>query len=156
VAWLAADGADAAIVAHGEEIALKPGKRAYQTQLWAQRRGFALPADADLALGAHYDCDRQGCSPRPGVRPAIAAWWTIRKPKPERLEALCRNAEILILRADVPTPADCARARILRPMDFVRGGAAEVFTTPDGGYRYVWAQPLRGVRPWTQVSGSGG
>ena len=148
VGWIASDGADAAIVAGGQEIALKPGKRAYATDLWAQRRGFALPADPALALGA-YDCDRQACAPRPGVHPAIAAWWTVRKPKPERLEALCRSAEILILRADVATPPECSQATVLRPSDFARGGSVEVFTEPGGGYRLSWAQPMRGVRPWT-------
>jgi competence protein ComEC len=48
--WLAPDGADAAIVSGMEEVALKPGKRAYATQLWAQRRGLSLPDDAATAL----------------------------------------------------------------------------------------------------------
>ena len=139
-----------------EEIALKPGKRAYATQLWAQRRGLTLPIDAATALAADYDCDRQACAPKPGVHPAIAAWWTVRKPKPDRLDALCQNAEVLILRADVPTPPSCGGARVLRSADFAKGGAAEVFNAPGGGYRLVWAQPLRGVRPWTGSNGSGG
>jgi hypothetical protein len=31
-------------------VALKHGKRAYATQLWAQRRGLSLPDDAATAL----------------------------------------------------------------------------------------------------------
>ena len=156
VGWIASDGADAAIVAHGEEIALKPGKRAYATQLWAQRRNLSLPVSADAALAAAYDCDRQACAPHPGVKPAIAAWWTVRKPKPERLNELCRSAEILILRADLPAPASCEHVLVLRPADFAASGAAEIFADPTGGYRLVWAEPLRGARPWTGPSGSGG
>jgi competence protein ComEC len=148
VAWLASDGGDAAVVAQGQAIALKPGERAYATGLWVQRRGLGLPANPAAALAAHFDCDRSGCAPLPGQTPAISAWWTRRKPKPDRLSALCSGSDILLLRADVPVPAACERARVLRPDDFDRGGAAELFGSP-GGYRLVWAQPLRGVRPWT-------
>jgi competence protein ComEC len=149
LAWLASDGGDAAVVANGQAIVLKPGQRAYATQLWAQRRGLALPADPAAALAPRFDCDRSGCAPLPGQSPAISAWWTRRKPKPERLAPLCAHADILLLRADVPVPNDCAHAIVLRPDDFERGGAAEVFAGPGGGYRFVWAQPLRGDRPWT-------
>ena len=155
VAWLAADGADAALAVHGQEIALKPGKRAYAVGLWAQRRGLALPDDPEAALSALYDCDRSACAPHAGVKPALAAWWTVRKPKPERLEAVCRGADILILRAPVELPPDCRAARVLRPEDFAKGGAAEVFANPGGGYRLVWSQPMRGRRPWS-ISGLGG
>ena len=31
----------------------------------------------------------------------------------------------------------------------------ELHRAADGGWREVWAQPLRGERPWTGVSGSG-
>ncbi len=155
VAWLASDGGDAAIVSGAEEIALKPGKRAYATQLWAQRWGFALPDDAATALASYYDCDRQACAPKANVKPAIAAWWTVRKPKPDRLEDLCQGADFLILRAAAPAPPSCAGTKILSPADFATGGAAEVFPVSGGGYRLIWSQPSRGVRPWTGSSGSG-
>jgi len=149
VAWLASDGGDAAVVVGGQAVPLKPGQRAYATGLWAQRWGLTLPDDPAKALAPHFTCDRFSCTPMPGQSPAIAAWWTRRKPKPERLAPVCAGARILLLRADVPVPPDCAKALVLRPADFARGGAAEVYRAPGGGYRIVWAQPLRGERPWT-------
>ena len=148
VAWLASDGGDAAVVAGREVVALKPGQRTYATGLWAQRRGLEQPADPAAALAPRFSCDRESCAPRIGQSPAIAAWWTRRKPGPDRLAALCGQADILLLKADVPVPTDCARAQVLRPGDFDQGGAAELFAGPNG-YRIVWAQPLRGARPWT-------
>jgi competence protein ComEC len=61
---------------------------------------------------------------------------------------LCRNAQILILRAAVDPPPACGKALILRGDDFRRGGSAEVFAAASG-WRLVWSQPLRGQRPWT-------
>ena len=153
-AWIANDGGDAAIVVNGEAVALKPLTRLYATQTWAQHRNLRLPAYPEAAENALYDCDRSACQPRPFTRPAIAAWWTKRKPKPDRLARLCANADILIMRADTPLPSACHDVRVLGRAAFQRGGAAEVF--PAGaGWRLVWSQPLRGQRPWS-VSDSGG
>ena len=52
-------------------------------------------------------------------------------------------------------PAACAGRLVLTASDFDAGGAAELYRRPAGGWRIVWAQPLRGRRPWTS-SGSGG
>ena len=151
VAWIASDGNDAAIVASGQEIPLKPGKRAYATQLWAQRWGFTLQGDdkAEAAQKVLFDCDRKHCAPLAGARPALATWWSTREPKPGVLEDLCRGADILVLRAELDPLAACGRAIILRPTDFAVGGAAEVYRAPKG-LRVVWAQPVRGDRPWTR------
>ena len=154
VAWIAADGNDAAVVAGREEIPLKPNVRLYATQLWAQRRGFTLPTDPVAAQKAAFDCDRKGCAPIGDRRPAISAWWTKRKPSAARLADLCDRTDIVILRADVQPPARCDGVIVLRRIDFALGGAAEVFGA-SGGWRLVWSQPLRGRRPWT-LSGSGG
>jgi len=153
-AWIAGDGGDAAIIRNGQVIALKPQTRLYATQTWAQHRGLSLPAEPQAALEALYDCDRAACKPKAMVRPAIAAWWTKRVPKPERIADLCRGADILILRADVEIPAACGGVRILTRNIFEKDGAAEVFAAP-GGWRFEWSQPLRGERPWS-VSGSAG
>ncbi|MEO7027510.1 MAG: competence protein ComEC, partial [Caulobacteraceae bacterium] len=157
VAWIAADGDDAAVVVAGREIPMKPGMRAYATQLWAQRRGFSLAGTPAQAIGEsarNFDCDRKGCAPIGTTRPALAGWWYRRPPSPERLRTLCARADILVTRADGPPPADCGRALVLDRASFARGGAAEVFAAP-GGWRLVWAQPQRGERPWT-LNGSGG
>jgi competence protein ComEC len=148
VAWIASDGNDAAVVIGGQEVTMKPGARQYATDLWAQRRGLDLPTDADMAQGAAFDCNREGCAPRLGIRPAIGAWWTRRKPKPWTLEARCQSTEIFILRADVPVPDACRNALILRRGDFEAGGAVEIFAAP-GGWRLAWSQAVRGRRPWT-------
>jgi len=150
VAWIAADGDDAAIVVQGQEIALKPDKRAYATGLWAQRRGFSLPADATTAQKAAFDCDRKQCAPINHTEPALAAWWTIRAPKPEQIDSLCSGAQILIIRANIAPPPACAKALVLGPSDFANGGSAEIFRDPKG-WRVDWAQPVRGQRPWTII-----
>jgi competence protein ComEC len=150
VAWIASDGDDAAIVSKGQEVALKPGVRAYATQLWAQRRGFNLPADPAIAQTALFDCDRNHCFPKAGASPAIAAWWTKRQPRSDQLDELCRGANIVILRAELQTPPSCPGALILGPADFAKGGAAEVYAAPKG-WRLEWSQPIRGSRPWTRL-----
>jgi competence protein ComEC len=150
VAWIASDGNDAAIVANGQEVALKPNARAYATQLWAQRRGLGLPADAAATQAALFDCDRNHCLPKAGASPAIAAWWTRRQPKPGQLDALCAGADIVILRASLDRPLSCPGAIVLGADDFARGGAAEVDAAPKG-WRLEWSQPLRGSRPWTHT-----
>ena len=154
-AWIASDGGDAAVVTNGQMVALKPGTRAYATGLWAQRRNLIVPADPASAQRALFDCNRTACAPTPQAFPAIAAWWTRRVPKPERLAALCARADILILRATTPLPGACHDVLVLGRAAFDRGGAAEVFATPGGGWRLEWSQPIRGVRPWT-VSDSAG
>jgi competence protein ComEC len=154
-AWIAADGGDAAIVANGQMVAMKPGTRAYATGLWAQRRNLFVPTDPASAQRALFDCNRTACAPTPQAHPAIAAWWTKRVPKPERLAALCAKADILILRATTSLPGACRDVVVLGRAAFDRGGAAEVFPTRTGGWRLVWSQPIRGRRPWT-VSDSAG
>ena len=148
VIWVASDGADAALADRGREVALRPGVRAYATQLWAQRRGLAVPADMTQARGAMFDCDYWSCAARPGIKPALGIWWTRRKPKPQRLAELCASSEILVLRANVGLPGACRDAIVLRPGDFAVGGAAEIFAAGKG-WRLVWSQPIRGHRPWT-------
>ncbi len=148
LAWLASDGNDAAIVVDGAEVALKPDVRAYATGMWAQKRGLALPPDPAAAQEAAFDCDRNGCTPKAGVRPALAAWWTRRVPNAERYRELCQGADILIMRSSAASPAACQGVNILRRADFEAGGSAEVYATANG-WRFVWAQTARGRRPWT-------
>ena len=157
VAWIAADGNDAAIVVRGQEVALKPDKRQYATQLWAQRRGFTLPANAATAQKAAFDCDRKGCVSLGSSHPALSAWWSKRIPGSERFDALCEGADIVILRTTAAPPATCRGAIVLNPASFENGGAAEVFAAsgPGGGWRIAWSQPIRGRRPWS-FSDSGG
>ncbi len=150
VAWIAADGDEAAVVDHGREVVMKPTMRAYATQLWAQHRGLTLGATPE-ALAADsrraFDCDRKACAPIGPLRPALAGWWFRKRPPPDRLAALCRGADILVSRAEI-APGACPGAIVLGPADFARGGAAEVYAA-SGGWRLAWAQDARGRRPWT-------
>ncbi len=150
VAWIASDGDDAAIINAGEEVALKPGKRAYATELWAQRHGFTLPIDPAAAQRAAFDCNRNACFPIGSGRPAIAAWWTKRRPSDAQFDRLCDGADIVILRTDAPPPVACKRVLLFTKADFAVGGSAEIFRAKHGmGWRILWSQPIRGRRPWT-------
>jgi competence protein ComEC len=148
VAWIAADGDDAAVVVNGQELPMKPGARQYATQLWAQRRGFLPPADPTQAAPTGFDCDRKGCLPTGPARPALAASWTRKPPSEARYGALCENADIVILRSLAAPARSCRADLVLTRADFERLGAAEVFRDKSG-WRLVWSQPLRGRRPWS-------
>ena len=135
--WISSDGGDAAVVAGGEAVALKPLTRLYATQAWAQRRNLKLPLQPEVAVNALFDCDRSACAPRAFTHPAIAAWWTKREPKPGRSAALCEQADFLILRADAALPGPvttswCCGARPSsaagRRKSIRRGAAAGVWS----------------------------
>jgi len=151
LAWIANDADDAAVAVKGQMVALKPGARAYATELWAARRGLALPKDATAARDGVFECDRRSCVAKPGVHPAIGAWWSKLQPPDGRLEDICRRSEVVVIRYDFAPPAECAGRIVLHGADFRRSGAAEIYA--DGPHwRIVWAQPIRGERPWTRVS----
>jgi competence protein ComEC len=147
VAWIAPDGAQAAVVDHGMALRLRPGMKAFAADLWERRRGLAEPKDADEALKARFACDRLKCAPLTAAPPRIAAWWTRRAPKPEIAARLCAGADILIWRREGPAPS-CPGARVLTLTDFARGGSTEIYAAKSG-WRFVWANDLRGRRPWT-------
>jgi competence protein ComEC len=42
----------------------------------------------------------------------------------------------------------CPDAITLDARDFARGGSVELYRTPEG-WKALWAQDLRGQRPWT-------
>lgn len=148
VAWIAADGNDAAIIVDHEVVGLKPAARAYATGIWAQHRGFDQPLDPGGVAGEHFDCNRQECRPVGAARPRLAAWWTRRVPSEEKLGDLCAGADFLILRAEASPGPECRGVQVLTREDFARGGSAEIFATP-AGWRIAWAQTERGRRPWT-------
>lgn len=145
--WIAHDGGAAALAVNGQALLMRPETRRFASDLWARRRGLEIIEDKAALAGA-LDCGHWSCRTRPGAGPQVAGWWTRRKPKAQQLEALCAGAEVLVLKADVALPASCARALVLRPRDFQRGGAAELYRE-NGDWRVVWAQDLRGRRPWT-------
>ena len=149
VAWIAPEGRNAAVVVDGRAVVLKPAVGGFESRAWAQRRGLVLPFAPDLEAALAYDCDRTRCVARSATRPAIGAWWTRRTPSADAMTALCRASDILILRAPTTPPDACRGVLVLGPDALARGGAAEVYPDPAGGWRIAWAEPLRGRRPWT-------
>jgi competence protein ComEC len=150
VAWIAADGDDAAVVVSGQETPMKPGARLYATGLWAQRRGLALPPDPPVARTDIFQCDRKGCLPVGTFRPALASSWTHKPPGRERYHQMCEGSDIVILRSRGAPDERCGSAIVFTRDDFERNGSAEVFAH-GAGWRIVWSQPLRGHRPWSGV-----
>lgn len=147
VAWIAADGDDAAVVVAGAELPMKPGARLYATQLWAQRRGFTLASSRTGAESPAFVCDRKGCLPAGPARPALAASWMRKAPSDERFETLCDGADFVILRSLTAPNRPCGHATVLTRADFERFGAAEIYPSAHG-WRLVWSQQMRGHRPW--------
>lgn len=76
--------------------------------------------------------------------------WSRRTPDAETLSGLCVLSDVVVVRGPAParTPPLCADTVLLTGDDFARYGAAELYRRSDG-WRIVWAQPLRGVRPWS-------
>ena len=149
--WVSSDGSAAAVRSGDQAILLRPDAKLFAAELWARRRGLT-PAEPS-ARDVDYDCDRWSCAPRQGAAgPRIAAVFTRRASTIEKkLPLFCEWAEVVVVRGEAPA---CAAALTLTEAEFARGGSAELYRTPSG-WKVVWAQDLRGQRPWT-ISGSGG
>ena len=154
VAWIASDGGAAALVDRGTAVWLRPDAKRFASDLWAKRRGLGQPKDGEAVMAAHFDCNRMRCFPTAPDSPRIAGWWTRRRPSEDDLARLCDGADILILKADIARPA-CGPARVLTPADFDRGGSTEIYRA-GRNWRFVWANDLRGARPWTERGGRPG
>jgi competence protein ComEC len=150
-AWIAADGSSVAVRRGENAVLLRPDAKLFAAELWARRRGLTLaPADA---RGSAYDCDRWSCAPRQeSDDPRIAAIFTRRSSTIDKKQPLfCDWAEVVVVRGEASA---CSKALTLTETDFARGGSAELYRTA-AGWRVVWAQDLRGQRPWT-LSDNGG
>jgi competence protein ComEC len=145
VAWIDNEGAQAAVSLNGAAAYMRPEDRLFGAEYWARRRGLTPPEDAQAAREAAFECGGSYCLTGEGTQPRIGLWWTARDPNAAALEALCEDVDILAIRSDVDLPAGCDGAVVLRQSDFAAGGALEIYA--DG--RMVWAQPLRGRRPWS-------
>lgn len=150
--WIAPDGAAFAVRDRGQAIFFRPDVKLFAAQVWARRRGLDIPIAMLAARDAAYACDRWSCAPRAGgTAPQVAAIWTRRESTVDKtLPGLCDRADVLIVRGEADA-STCPRVLTLSATDFARGGSAELYREP-GGWRIVWAQPLRGVRPWTTAS----
>jgi competence protein ComEC len=145
--WIAQDASAAAIRMGDTARALRPEVRRFGAEVWARRRGLALQADTPEAPEG-FICSPYACRSEGGDLP-VAVIWSRRPAQVETaFTAACATAEIVILRAARPD-GPCAAPYVLDAEDFRRGGSAELWRTPEGGWRVLWAQPLRGRRPWS-------
>lgn len=145
--WVAADGAAVAVRDGADAILLRPDVKLFGAELWARRRGLN-PVASEAARDAAFACDRWSCAPQAGAPVKLSAAWNLRRPlKSGRLDALCAAAEIVVLRNDF-RPESCGAPLVLTGRDFAVGGSAELYRTRTG-WRVVWAQDVRGRRPWT-------
>lgn len=157
-AWISADGATLAVRDQKSAIFFRPDVKRFGAEIWSRRRGldFADTPQADQARrdGA-FDCDRWSCLARPGGLPVAAIFTRRGSTIARKLPAFCARAEVIVVRG-AAAPDACPGRLVLSDADFRRGGSAELYRTP-AGWRVVWAQPLRGDRPWTRgVSDSDG
>jgi competence protein ComEC len=145
--WVSNDGAAVAIREGGDAVLLRPDVKLFGAELWSRRRGLE-PLISEAERDARYACDRWSCAPTSNARIELAAAWNVRRPlQPGRLEELCR-AELVILRNDFRSDV-CDGRVVLTGKDFAHGGSAELYRNGQGGWAVVWAQDLRGRRPWT-------
>jgi len=140
--WIASDGATAAMRDGSAAVLLRPESRRFAADLWARRRGLAPPEDG-AAPDPRFTCDRRRCLPV--TQAPIAGWWGKKAPNADQLAAICQRAEVVVVRSRA---GECPGRLVLDKADFERGGSAELYRTEDG-WRIVWAQTLRGERPWS-------
>ena len=151
VAWIDAQGMQGALRIGKEAVYMRPDDRLFAADFWSRRRGLTRSQDPAPSADGVFDCTGSYCQAAYKGHPRVSIWWTKRQPQPEILEGLCAGSDVLALRAAVDLPASCSGVQVLTPAQFAAGGSVEIYR--DG--RMVWAQPLRGQRPWT-VSDSGG
>jgi len=145
--WISADGAAVAVREGREAVLLRPDVKLFGAELWARRRGLT-PLPSETERDARFQCDHWSCAPGAAAPVKLAAAWNLRRPlKAGRLEALCTGADVVVLRNDF-RPETCAAPLVLTGADFARGGSAELYRQ-GADWRIVWAQDLRGRRPWT-------
>jgi competence protein ComEC len=147
-AWVSADGAAVAVRAGRDAVLFRSDVKLFGAELWARRRGLT-PLETDDRRDVFYGCDHWSCSPGPSAPVRLAAAWNVKRPlKDGRIAELCGSAQVLIIRNEL-RPQPCAAGLVLNGEDFARGGSAELYRGETGRWRAVWAQDLRGRRPWT-------
>lgn len=145
--WIAQDASAAAVREGGSAWALRPDVRRFGAEVWSRRRGLVLEAGAPTPPRG-FACTAQGCRSERGDLPVAVIWTRRPRQVDKAFFAACETAEMVILRASRP-PGPCAAPYVLDADDFRRGGSAELWRDPGGGWRVLWAEPLRGRRPWS-------
>ncbi|MFN3668553.1 MAG: ComEC/Rec2 family competence protein [Brevundimonas sp.] len=149
--WIGDGGTQAAWVGAGEAVVMRPGVRQFAVDVWSRRRGLA-PTER-VAEG--WTCTRVSCAPAvPGAAPLAMAWGR-RAPWLEEVDALCRSATVVSVRATVAAlPASCEGRLVLDGTDYARGGAVELWRDGPASanrWRAVWTAKVRGDRPWSTI-----
>ncbi len=152
--WIGDGGTNAAWVEGGEAVVVRTGVRQFAVDVWTRRRGVAPVERATEG----WVCTRFSCAPAEPEAGPLAMWWGRRAPSLEQVDALCRSAPVVSVRAPLAVlPASCEGRLVLDGADYARGGSVELWR--DGPvsanrWRAVWSAEVRGDRPW--VSDSGG
>jgi competence protein ComEC len=142
IAWLGPDATNAADIAQGHVVPMRPDRRQFAFESFAQHRGLPVAGPSD-----HFRCSRDMCLGPADRHPRLGAWFTRRCRSAERLRQLCQS-DILLLTAPVGLPSDCRQPLLLRPETFRQFGAAEVLRH-GSGWKLDWTGDHRGHRPWT-------
>jgi competence protein ComEC len=146
--WVDGAGSAVAVRSGKNAVLFRPDVKLFGAELWARRRGLE-PQTTPTVRDAAYDCDHWSCAPLATAPLKVASAWNLKRPLKEgRFVQMCGSSELVILRNDFP-PESCAAPLVLTGADFARGGSAELWRQGPGRWRIVWAQDLRGRRPWT-------
>jgi competence protein ComEC len=118
--WIGDGGTNAAFVEAGQAVVMRPAVRQFAVDVWTRRRGFE---PAERAVDG-WACTRFSCAPtEPGAGP-LAMWWGRRAPSPDEIDALCRSASVVSVRASVAVlPPSCTGRLVLDGTDHAGGGA---------------------------------
>jgi len=147
--WIGDGGTNAAFVEGGQAVVMRPGVRQFAVDVWSRRRGV-VPVERP-AEG--WVCTRFSCAPDEADSGPLAMWWGRRTPSTEEVDALCRAAPVVSMRATVAElPPACAGRLVLDGTDYARGGAVELWregAPSTNRWRAVWAAEVRGDRPWS-------
>ncbi len=145
--WIGDDGSVVALRNGDHAILARPKVRRFAADLWARRRGLESVEATDL----QYNCNRSWCLPVDG---SVAIWAMRKAPSETQAAILCAAADVVVFRSEAPW-SGCPGKVVLSRADFARGGSAELWKV-GSEWRVVWAQDLRGRRPWTGGVGDDG
>lgn len=142
--WIGPEGTNGAVREERIAHVVRPRIRLFAVDLWSRRRGLAV-AEPD---GAERACRRSWCA-MTSKAGSLALWFGRRAPGAEQLAELCAAGEVVVVRTPVAVlPEDCAGRLVLDGRDLERG-SVELWRDGED-WRGVWADDLRGDRPWVQ------
>lgn len=148
--WIGDGGTNAAFHREKEAVVVRPGVREFAVDLWSRRRGLTMTDRPETG----WACERFSCRPEAEQVGPVAIWWGRKAPGPAQMEALCRAAPVISVRAVLTSiPSACQERLVLDGIDFARGGAIELWRVSPSEtdrWRAVWTADVRGDRPWAR------